>query len=110
VGQIFNIGGCVETTIQGLAEHILRVTGSASTFTFVPYETAYGPGFEDMQRRVPDISRISTLIEWQPSITLDETLMAICHYFRMLAGSDERERRAVKDFLQKVISPAEVLV
>src|SRR6266566_1373144 len=91
VGQVFNIGGCVETTIQGLAERILRVTGSASTITTVPYETAYGPGFEDMQRRVPDISRISTLIGWKPSITLDETLMAVSDYFRMLAGFDERE-------------------
>ena len=91
VGQVFNIGGCVETTIQGLAERILQVTGSASTITTVPYETAYGTGFEDMQRRVPDISRISTLIGWKPSITLDETLMAVSDYFRMLAGFDERE-------------------
>ncbi|HYU74518.1 MAG TPA: NAD-dependent epimerase/dehydratase family protein [Ktedonobacteraceae bacterium] len=90
VGQVFNIGGCVETTIQGLAERILGVTGSASTITFVPYETAYGPGFEDMRRRVPDISRISTLVGWKPSITLDETLMAITDSFRMLTGSDGR--------------------
>ena len=91
VGQVFNIGGCVETTIQGLAERILRVTRSASTITFVPYATAYGPGFEDMQRRVPDISRISTLTGWKPSITLDETLIAVSDYFRMPAGSDEKE-------------------
>lgn len=91
IGQVFNIGGCVETTIKGLAERILRVTGSASKITFVPYDTAYGPGFEDMQRRVPDISRIGMLIGWKPSITLDETLIAVSGYFRMLAGSDERE-------------------
>jgi UDP-glucose 4-epimerase len=81
-GQVFNIGGTTETTIRGLAERVLKVTNSASTITYVPYSEAYAPGFEDMQRRVPDITRISTLIGWKPEIPLDETLASVRDYFR----------------------------
>lgn len=81
-GQVFNVGGTDETSIKDLAERVLKVTTSHSPITFVPYAEAYAPGFEDMQRRVPDISRIGDLTGWKPTIGLDETLVTVCDYFR----------------------------
>jgi UDP-glucose 4-epimerase len=82
VGQVFNIGGVEEITIKELAERVLKITGSLSTITFTPYAKAYAPGFEDIQRRVPDTSRIGALTGWKPSIPLDETLVSIRDYLR----------------------------
>lgn len=79
-GMLFNIGGTEEITIKQLAEQVLRVTNSTSPIAFVPYTHAYGSDFMDIQRRVPDISRISALTGWKPSITLNETLIAVRDY------------------------------
>ncbi len=81
-GQLFNIGGVEEITIKDLAERVLEITDSLSTITFVPYAKAYASGFEDIQRRVPDISRIEALTGWKPSITLDEILVSVRDYLR----------------------------
>lgn len=80
-GQVFNVGGTDEVSIKELAEHVLRITASSSSISYVPYSEAYGPGFEDMQRRVPDTSRIRSLTGWQPTIGLDETLASVREYF-----------------------------
>ncbi len=77
VGQVFNVGGGEEISIQQLAERIISLTNSTSSITYTPYEEAYAPGFEDMQRRVPDTSRIAALTGWQPLISLDETIKAV---------------------------------
>ena len=79
-GMLFNIGGIEEITIKRLAERVLEVTNSVSPITFVPYTQAYGPDFEDIHRRVPDISRISMLTGWKPTINLDETLISVRDY------------------------------
>ncbi|MBM3130895.1 MAG: SDR family NAD(P)-dependent oxidoreductase [Chloroflexi bacterium] len=81
-GQVFNIGGTEETTIQGLAERVLAITASSARIIHIPYSEAYAPGFEDMLRRVPDITRVGALIGWSPSITLDETLASVRDHFR----------------------------
>lgn len=81
-GQVFNVGGTQEVTIRELAEQVKAITGSNSPLINVPYEEAYAPGFEDMQRRVPDTSRIRTLLGWQPRHTLDEILQAVVAYER----------------------------
>lgn len=81
-GQVFNIGSTAEFAIRELAEHVIRITQSRSTIVLVPYSEAYAPGFEDMQRRVPDISRISALVGWKPVITLEQTLLSVIDYFR----------------------------
>ena len=72
-----NIGGTDEISILDLAERIRGVAGSASKIVFVPYEKAYAPGFEDMQRRVPDVRRIHSLLGWHQEIPLDETLSRV---------------------------------
>jgi UDP-glucose 4-epimerase len=71
IGQVYNVGGTGETTIKGLAEKIIERTNSSSSITFTPYDQAYPPGFEDMQRRVPDITKIKNAIGWEPKNTLD---------------------------------------
>lgn len=76
-GRVFNVGSTDEVTIEELAQRVRAVTGSDSPIVYVPYEDAYAPGFEDMRRRVPDISRIQGLLDWRPRIPLDETLARI---------------------------------
>ena len=82
VGQVFNIGSTEEITILELAQRVKALTGSDSEIVFVPYEEAYGEGFEDMRRRVPDLSKISRLIGYRPQISLDETLRRVIDYER----------------------------
>ncbi len=77
IGDYFNVGGTGETTIKELAEKIIQRTKSTSTINFIPYSEAYPAGFEDMQRRVPDISKIKNSIGWQPSYTLDSIIDSI---------------------------------
>lgn len=77
VGQVFNIGSQDEISILDLARKVKAMTRSRSEIRFVPYDEAYAPGFEDMQRRVPDITRIRRLTGWKPTISLDHTLRAV---------------------------------
>jgi UDP-glucose 4-epimerase len=89
VGRVFNVGSTREVTILELASKVLEVVDQISGKTratevleerirFVPYEQAYGPGFEDMRRRCPDISRINEVTGWAPRVTLEETLRRVC--------------------------------
>jgi UDP-glucose 4-epimerase len=71
IGEVYNIGGVGETTIKQLAEKIIERTKSNSTITYTPYDQAYTAGYEDMQRRVPDITKIKNAIGWSPENTLD---------------------------------------
>jgi len=84
IGQVFNIGNGEEITIGELAEKVRKMTGSSSEIVKVPYEKAYEAGFEDMPRRVPDISRIRALIGYEPTVELDETLTRVIEHFRQL--------------------------
>jgi UDP-glucose 4-epimerase len=74
VGEVFNIGSSDETTIMDLAERVRLACGSDSEIRLVPYEEAYEAGFEDMRRRVPDISKINALLGWRPTRTLEQIL------------------------------------
>ena len=71
VGEVFNIGGRGEISILELAKLIIRQTNSKSEITFTDYEDAYATGFEEMARRVPDISKIKSYIGWEPTISLE---------------------------------------
>jgi UDP-glucose 4-epimerase len=82
VGDVFNVGSSEEVTIQVLAERVKSLTGSSSEIVHIPYEKAYGEGFEDMPRRVPDIGKVHTLIGYRPRKTLDEILWGVIDYFR----------------------------
>jgi UDP-glucose 4-epimerase len=83
-GEVFNLGSSREITIAELARLVLQVTGSRSEIVFVPYERAYGLGFEDMQRRVPDTRKVRDLTGWIPSIALEDTLRHVAGSLRGL--------------------------
>jgi len=87
VGEVFNIGGNQEITILELARKIKHLTKSESSLVFVPYGKAYEEGFEDMMRRVPDLSKIKGLIGYIPKITLDEILESVIQYHRAKASN-----------------------
>ena len=74
IGEVYNIGGVGETTIKQLADKIIQRTKSTSAITFTPYEDAYPAGYEDMQRRVPDTTKIKNSIGWSPANTLDSII------------------------------------
>ena len=74
IGEVFNVGGQGETTIKALAEKVISQTDSKSEIQYIPYKEAYGTGFEDMQRRVPDLSKIKALTGWQPKRDLTQII------------------------------------
>ncbi|MEV7038844.1 NAD-dependent epimerase/dehydratase family protein [Amycolatopsis sp. NPDC051061] len=76
-GKVFNLGSNEQTTISQLAERVITATGSASTIAKVPYEEAYGDGYEDMQRRIPDCTRANRQIGFAPTRTLDDIITAV---------------------------------
>jgi UDP-glucose 4-epimerase len=82
VGEVFNIGSSEEVTIRVLAERAKALTNSGSEIVSIPYEQAYGEGFEDMPRRVPDIGKIQQLIGYRPTKSLDEILRGVIDFFR----------------------------
>ncbi|MDO8837015.1 MAG: GDP-mannose 4,6-dehydratase [Vicinamibacterales bacterium] len=82
IGQVFNIGNDQEITIRALAERIKALTGSSSEIVTIPYEAAYEAGFEDMNRRVPDLSKLKALIGYQPRVGLDRIIEEVVAYHR----------------------------
>ena len=82
IGQVFNIGNKEEVTILKLAEIVKSLTGSASPIEFVPYDKAYEEGFEDMPRRVPDLTKVRQLVGYEPKVQLNEIITKVIDYFR----------------------------
>ncbi len=80
-GQVYNIGAQQEITILELAKKVKAMTNSTSEIVLVPYEEAYEAGFEDMRRRVPDTTKINSLLGWTPRINLDQTILDIMKHF-----------------------------
>jgi UDP-glucose 4-epimerase len=80
IGEVFNIGGKGEITILDLAKMIIKLTNSESEITFTEYEDAYAIGFEDMVRRVPDISKIKLFTGWEPEIDLKRVIKDVANY------------------------------
>jgi UDP-glucose 4-epimerase len=78
IGKVINIGNDFEISINDLAQRIIVETGSKSIITHVPYEEAYGQGFEDMERRVPNIELIKHLVGWEPQRNLSTIINDIC--------------------------------
>ena len=77
IGEVFNIGNIEEVTIHQLAERVKSITGSASPIVTIPYEEAYEAGFEDMPRRVPELSKVHALIGYEPAVGLDEIIRRV---------------------------------
>jgi len=82
LGGVFNIGSDEEISIVDLAGRVRELTGSSSEFKFIPYESAYERGFEDMMRRVPDLSRIRSAIDYQPNASLDDIIQSVIEYYK----------------------------
>ncbi|MCP4682512.1 MAG: NAD-dependent epimerase/dehydratase family protein [Desulfobacterales bacterium] len=81
-GNIFNVGNNTEITINDLAHKVKKMTGSGSRIEHIPYEKAYGPGFEDMVRRCPNIENIKKLIGFMPSHDLESIVKSVIDYFK----------------------------
>ena len=88
-GKVFNLGRPEEVSIRRLAERVIALTGSASTIRHVPYQEAYGDGFEDTMRRVPDISRARELIGFAPRLGLDDIIRSVVQD-RLVRGDTAR--------------------
>jgi UDP-glucose 4-epimerase len=81
-GEIFNVGNDQETTINELAQRVKEMTGSNSEIEYVMYEKAYGPGFEDMERRCPNIEKVTKLIGFEPIYNLETIIQNVIDYFK----------------------------
>jgi len=83
-GQVINIGNSDEITINELAKLVIKITKSKSQIEYIPYEKAYGIGFEDMSRRKPDISKINKLIGFQPTLGIEEIVEQVVKYMKSI--------------------------
>ena len=90
VGQVFNVGADTEIRIRDLAEMVKRLTASDAEIRLVPYSEAYEEGFEDMHRRIPDLTKIRALIGYEPTVGLPEILRHVIEYCR---ANDARPAR-----------------
>ena len=79
---MFNVGNTDEVSIRELAERVKTLSGSESTIQYVPYDEAYEAGFEDMPRRVPDISKIRDLVGYQPKLELNDIIKTVIEHIR----------------------------
>lgn len=81
-GEVYNVGGDEEISINALAERVRVLTGSSSEIVHVPYEEVYGPGFEDMQQRTPDIGKLQRAIGYAPTHSVDDILRKVVAFFK----------------------------
>lgn len=81
-GEAFNIGSQEEVTIDQLAALVIELTGSSSKLVYIPYDEAYEEGFEDMARRVPDISKAKRFVRFSPTLDLRAILQSVIEYYR----------------------------
>jgi UDP-glucose 4-epimerase len=82
VGEVFNIGNMGEVSIGDLAARVKQMAGSCSPIHYIPYDQAYEAGFEDMPRRVPDISKIRALVGYEPKLQLDDIIRSVIEHMR----------------------------
>lgn len=80
IGEVFNIGGCEEISIENLAHLVKELLHSTSSVEYIPYEKAYEEGFEDMQKRVPDLSKIQNFIGYEPKNSLRDIIKDVAEY------------------------------
>jgi UDP-glucose 4-epimerase len=92
IGQVYNVGNVEEVTIRQLAERIKAATGSSSPIVTIPYDEAYEEGFEDMPRRVPDLTKIHAAIGYVPRVGLDEIIRLVVEEKRGYAGANRTVR------------------
>jgi UDP-glucose 4-epimerase len=86
VGEVINVGNNKEITMEDLARRIIELTDSKSKMTYIPYEKAYPLGFEDMERRIPDLTKLKVLTEFQPDVELDKILAKVIEFKKIKLG------------------------
>jgi UDP-glucose 4-epimerase len=86
-GQVFNIGSVEEIAVRELAERVIRVADSSSKIRYLDYAEAYAPGFEDLQRRVPDISKLAREVDWRPELSTHAALVRVRDWMMSSSGS-----------------------
>ena len=82
IGEVYNLGGVGETSISELAHRVIQITNSTSVIEYIPYDKAYPFGFEDMQRRVPNITKLKSTIDWEPQQDLNQIIKDIMNFFK----------------------------
>ena len=82
IGEVYNVGGVREISMNDLAKKIIKITGSTSSISHIPYSEAYPVGYEDMMRRVPNIDKIKAKIGWVPEKSLDEIILDVSNYLK----------------------------
>ena len=87
VGEVFNVGAQNESTILGLAELVVEMTGSSSSIRYRSYSEAYEPGFEDIERRMPNIAKIQRVTGWQPVRSLRDIIRDVMSVELKLSGT-----------------------
>ena len=97
VGQVFNLGNTEEVTMNALAEKVIEATQSSSAINYLSYDEAYGEGFEDMQRRVPDIAKARTWFGYAPTQSLDDIIKSVVTYCRSSAEASTLQPAAAAD-------------
>ena len=106
VGEVINIGSDEETTIHALAERVLAASGSAAHIRAVPYAAAFpGGGFEDMQRRVPDTTKLSQLTGWKRERNLEDTITDALHWASASTVVDIADIADIADTADSLLSP-----
>jgi UDP-glucose 4-epimerase len=88
-GNAYNLGGAREISILDLAREIIEVTGSTSDIRLVPYSNAYGEGYEDMRRRVPDNSKANALVDFVPTTTIDGIILSVAESMRTAVNAED---------------------
>ena len=83
IGEVYNLGGVGEISINELAQKVIQITNSISKIEYTPYDKAYPFGFEDMLRRVPDISKLKSVIAWEPKKNLDQIITDIMKFLQL---------------------------
>jgi UDP-glucose 4-epimerase len=97
VGQVFNLGNTEEVTMNALAGKVIEATQSSSAIRYLSYDEAYGEGFEDMQRRVPDIAKARTWFGYAPTQSLDDIIKSVVTYCRSSAEASTLQPAAAAD-------------
>jgi UDP-glucose 4-epimerase len=99
-GQVFNVGNGAEISIRDLALRVRELTGSSSELIYTPYETAFDSSFEDMPRRVPDLSKIRRLLGYEPRVQLNGIIESVIRYWGGHAGSRQKATTVRRHGLQ----------
>jgi UDP-glucose 4-epimerase len=101
VGKVFNIGSTEEVTIEDLARYVIKITNSMSEIVKIPYDQAYGEGFEDMVRRVPNLRKVRELIGYEPTVSLDEIILKVHRFFL-----EKKKNKYNEEIIESVLTEA----